>query len=135
VIRQAIYGRRRVGKCLEPEEANLLQDPRYFGCSENVLHIVDTKCSGRKDCEISIPDPDLDGTSPCLPGLKKFLEVSYTCVEGEVSQPLSAILRNTQTDNMNTVAYCFLCRLIFIQAIGPIGYTYVRTNGHFYEVY
>jgi len=90
VIQQAIYGRRHVGKCLTSEEANLVQDPRYFGCSENVLHIVDAKCSGRKECEISIPDPELDGTSPCLPGLKKFLEVSYTCVEGAVSQYFTA---------------------------------------------
>jgi len=87
VIRQAIYGRRRVGKCLESEEANLFQDPRYFGCSADVLHIVGAKCSGHKECEISIPDPDLDGTSPCLPGLKKFLEVSYSCVEGNIRQP------------------------------------------------
>lgn len=90
MIQQAIYGRRHVGKCLTSEEANLVQDPRYFGCSENVLHIVDAKCSGRKECEISIPDPELDGTSPCLPGLKKFLEVSYTCVEGAVSQYFTA---------------------------------------------
>ena len=84
MIRQAIYGRRRVGKCLGSEEANTFEDPRYFGCSENVLRIVDAKCSGRKQCEISIPDPDLDGTSPCLPGLKMFLEVSYSCVEGNM---------------------------------------------------
>jgi len=85
VIQQAIYGRRRVGKCLGSEEANTFQDPRYFGCSENVLDVVDAKCSGRKECEISIPDPDLDGTTPCLHGLKMFLEVSYTCVEGNSS--------------------------------------------------
>ena len=85
VIQQAIYGRRRVGKCLGSEEANKFQDPSYFGCSANVLDIVDAKCSGRKECEISIPDPDLDGTTPCLHGLKMFLEVSYTCVEGNSS--------------------------------------------------
>jgi len=86
VMNRAIYGRRRVGKCLGTEEANTFQDPRYFGCSEDVLHIVDAKCSGRKQCEISIPDPDLDGTAPCLPGLKMFLEVSYACVEGNATE-------------------------------------------------
>ena len=99
MIRQAIYGRRRVGKCLGSEEANTFEDPRYFGCSENVLHIVDAKCSGRKQCEISIPDPDLDGTSPCLPGLKMFLEVSYSCVEGNMFS-----LYNSEDDN----GYCIV---------------------------
>jgi len=88
VVQRAIYGRRRVGKCIGSEEANMFQDPRYFGCSEDVLHIVDAKCSGRKECEISIPDPDLDGTNPCLPGLKMFLEVSYACLAGNISRYL-----------------------------------------------
>lgn len=86
MIQQAIYGRRRVSKCLGSEEANMFDNSRYFGCSKNVLHIVAGKCSGHKECEIGIPDPDLDGTTPCLPGLKMFLEVSYACVEGNIGQ-------------------------------------------------
>jgi len=93
VVQRAIYGRRRVGKCIGSEEANLYKDPRYFGCSENVLHILDDRCSGRKECEIRIPDPELDGTRPCHRGLKMFLEVIYTCVEGN----------NMRQDNMNFV--------------------------------
>lgn len=93
MVQRAIYGRRRVGKCIGSEEANLYKDPRYFGCSENVLHILDDRCSGRKECEIRIPDPELDGTRPCHRGLKMFLEVIYTCVEGN----------NMRQDNMNFV--------------------------------
>jgi len=59
-----------------------VQDPTYFGCFANVLHIVSRKCSGRRECTISVPDPDLERTMPCLEGLKMFLEVRYSCVEG-----------------------------------------------------
>ena len=83
VINKAIYGRRRVGKCIKDTEAALSSDPRYIGCSADVLNILNAKCSGRKQCEIRIPDADLEHTEPCLPGLKMYLEVSYTCVEGE----------------------------------------------------
>ena len=82
LVEEAIYGRRRVGKCISSREANLVQDSQYFGCFANVLHIVGQKCSGRRECTISMPDPDLEQTTPCLEGLKMFLEVRYSCVEG-----------------------------------------------------
>ena len=59
-----------------------MENPQYFGCFANVLHIVSRKCSGRKECTIDVPDPDLERTSPCLEGLKMFLEVRYSCIEG-----------------------------------------------------
>ena len=101
VVQRAIYGRHRVGKCIGSEEANLYQDPRYFGCSENVLHILDARCSGRKECEIRIPDPELDGTRPCHPGLKMFLEVIYTCVEGNNLRQHNMNFVNSQTNSMH----------------------------------
>jgi len=82
VIDRAIYGRRRVGKCIKDAEAALSSDRRYIGCSANVLGILNAKCSGQKQCEIRIPDADLEQTEPCLPGLKMYLEVSYNCVQG-----------------------------------------------------
>jgi len=54
IVEEAIYGRRRVGKCMGSKEANRVQDPQYFGCFANVLHIVGRKCSGRKECTINI---------------------------------------------------------------------------------
>jgi len=83
IVEEAIYGRRRVGKCIGSKEANLVQNPQYFGCFANVLHIVGRKCSGQTQCTINVPDPDLEQTMPCLEGLKMFLEVRYSCVEGK----------------------------------------------------
>ena len=87
MVEEALYGRRRTGKCISPEQASKfkLHGPEYFGCYANVLHIVSQKCSGSKECEVSIPDPDLEETMPCLEGLKMFLEVRYSCVAGMIS--------------------------------------------------
>ena len=82
VIGKSYYGRRHTGRCLNVEDQNLIQNPRYLGCSADVTDLVAAKCSGKKQCEIRIPDSDLEQTKPCLNDLKLFLEVSYTCVEG-----------------------------------------------------
>ena len=84
LVEHAYYGRRRTGKCISAKEASRLQGPDYFGCYASVLHIVSRKCSGKKKCEINIPDTDLEQTMPCLEGLKMFLEVRYSCVEGTI---------------------------------------------------
>jgi len=82
VIQEAIYGRRRAGRCIEAENSNLVDDPRYLGCHADVLALLNAKCSGKKECELRIPDPDLDQATSCDKSLRMFLEVRYTCVDG-----------------------------------------------------
>ena len=83
VVEEAIYGRRHIGKCIEPEEVEGVENnPQYLGCHANVLNLLDMKCSGKKQCEVHVPDADLQRTKPCRKGLTLFLEVRYTCVEG-----------------------------------------------------
>ena len=82
VIGRAYYGRRHTGRCLNVEDPHLVQNPRYLGCSADVTDLLAAKCSGKKQCELRVPDLDLEQTKPCLNDLKLFLEVSYTCVEG-----------------------------------------------------
>ena len=41
------------------------------------VHLV-----GRHECELAIPDPDLDELQPCLEDLKSYLETAYKCVPG-----------------------------------------------------
>ena len=84
VIDKAVYGRHQIGKCISAKEAAFSQESDYFGCSVDVLDIVNSKCSGRKQCQIRIPDADLERTRTCLTGLQMFLEVSYKCLEGEL---------------------------------------------------
>jgi len=85
VMEEAIYGRRHVGKCIEEEEVEDVADnPQYLGCHANVLSLLDAKCSGKKQCEVLVPDVDLERTEPCRKGLKMFLEVRHSCVEGSL---------------------------------------------------
>lgn len=94
VVTEAIYGRRHIGKCIEAEEvAKFADDPAILGCSANVVSLVDARCSGKKQCQVSVPDAELEETRPCLKGLKMFLEVSYTCVEGK---PILCLITMTE---------------------------------------
>ena len=83
VIESAIYGRRYVSRCLETEELDFASNPGYLGCSADVVDYVNTVCSGKKQCEIRIPDANLQHTKPCPKGLDMFLEIRYACVEGK----------------------------------------------------
>jgi len=83
-----MYGRRHVGKCISADDvySDFADNPLYLGCSANVLHLLDAKCSGRQQCQVRIPDAELEQTKPCLKDLKLFLEVRHHCVEGNALQ-------------------------------------------------
>jgi len=76
VLDRARYGRMKIGRCVET-------DMGYLGCSSDVLQLADRRCSGRRVCEIRVPDAELETTNSCLNELKTYLEVSYTCVKGK----------------------------------------------------
>jgi Galactose binding lectin domain len=85
VMTSARWGRMKTGRCLNIHPnflATFSQDPMFLGCSEDVISIVDMKCSGRSECDIRIPDADLEKVTPCYPDQKSYLETSYTCVKG-----------------------------------------------------
>lgn len=86
----ANYGRMRIGRCVKAEEVDAHKaivgdDPRYLGCSTDVLQKLDQKCTGRTDCEFRVYDIVDENMQPCFPGLKMYLEASYTCINGEYS--------------------------------------------------
>ena len=76
IMTQAAYGRMNLGECVRA-------DVGYVGCQEDVLRIADSRCSGRQNCEIDIPDAEMDATEPCLAELKMYLEASYACEPGK----------------------------------------------------
>jgi len=87
VMTSAIYGRMRIGRCLEDEEGELLRrnvdDPKYLRCSDNVLELMDKKCSGQNRCEVRLnSDSDFRKFKPCHSALKLYLEASYRCITG-----------------------------------------------------
>ena len=75
VVDRAVYGRMKIGRCVE---INL----GHVGCSADVIATADRRCSGRRSCEIRVPDAELESTRPCLKELKTYLEISYRCVPG-----------------------------------------------------
>jgi len=82
VVMQAFYGRRHTSRCTETDGEEIAQNPRFFGCSADVTAILHGRCSGKKQCQVRIPDPELENTGACVKGLKMFLEASYYCAEG-----------------------------------------------------
>ena len=85
VITSAIYGRMNEGRCLELGIDKLAKlDPKYFGCSVDVLEFMDGKCSGRTECSVGVYDQHLRQRSSCYKGIDNYLEASFACVSGEL---------------------------------------------------
>lgn len=87
LMTSAIYGRMRIGRCITAEEvaahgSAAQEDRRYFGCSADVLPMLDRKCSGKTNCDVRVYDISQQNTGPCLPGLNVYLETSYNCISG-----------------------------------------------------
>jgi len=85
VMTSARWGRMKTGRCLNIHPnllASVSNDPMFLGCSEDVLSILDMKCSSKPACDVVVPNPDLDTITPCYEDLTRYLEASYTCVKG-----------------------------------------------------
>ena len=74
VMETARYGRMMLGRCLTRNY--------YVGCQADVLSHMDARCSGRPQCTVSIPDPDLFDAQPCPKDLVAYLEATYRCQKG-----------------------------------------------------
>ena len=74
MVSKAHYGRMKIGRCVEI-------DMGFLGCFNDVLDIIDKRCSGRRQCEMRIPHTELENTRPCLKELKNYLDVTYSCLQ------------------------------------------------------
>jgi len=78
VMTRAQYGRMRISRCVK-------LDYGHLGCEADVLELADARCSGRRRCEIRIPDPEFAKNKPCPEDLKPYFEAAYKCVKGMLS--------------------------------------------------
>ena len=88
VITSARWGRMKTGRCINIHSKLMAlnsKDPMFLGCSEDVLSLLDMKCSLQPACDVVVPNPDLDKITPCYEDLTRYLEASYTCVKGKFS--------------------------------------------------
>lgn len=77
VMQSARYGRMRFGRCMREDHGSV-------GCSADVLPYLDRLCSGRRTCQLVIPDATLHAIHPCPKELMPYLEASYSCVRGKL---------------------------------------------------
>jgi hypothetical protein len=78
VMESAEFGRMDPGKCLPADRGQ-------FGCTNDVLFLVDRWCSGRTNCEFQAPNGDImEANKNCI-GELAFLRASYTCLKGNIS--------------------------------------------------
>ena len=78
VMTSARYGRMRFGRCMREDHGSV-------GCAADVLPQLDRKCSGRRECRVTVPDASLHSVHPCPRELMPYLEASYTCLPGRRS--------------------------------------------------
>ena len=82
VVRSALYGRMRSGRCL----MNAQDGGSHVGCKADVIREADRLCSGRGTCAIQIPEPTFDVVpTTCPRGLAVHLEVIYECLPGRLT--------------------------------------------------
>ena len=82
VIRSALYGRMRSGRCLMAAQ----DGGSHVGCKANVIRQADRLCSGRRTCDVQLPEPSFDVVpTSCPRGLTVYLEVIYECLPGNFS--------------------------------------------------
>ena len=75
VTSSARFGRMEITKCIEVEE--------FIGCENNVLFLLDDWCSGRQQCQVKFPNPELKAANhACLRYLQMYLELQYHCLKG-----------------------------------------------------
>ena len=92
----ARYGRMQFGRCMREDHGSV-------GCSANVIAHMDRKCSGRRTCQLTIPDASLHSIHQCPKEIMPYLEATYTCING-ILQLLTLLLK-MQYDTMqyNTI--------------------------------
>ncbi|ESO12751.1 hypothetical protein HELRODRAFT_159334 [Helobdella robusta] len=76
MMTSAWYGRMKIGKCVKFQIGS-------GSCGRDVLLLVDRRCSGKRMCDIRIPDAELESSKPCGKELKNYLEASYVCLRVE----------------------------------------------------
>ena len=99
LITHAQYGRMKLNRCVK-------QNYGHVGCFADVTELTDARCSGRRTCEIPIPDALFSDTRPCPEDLKPYFEAGYNCVPGGLSYVGSKFTSSKPKMYANTLVAC-----------------------------
>ena len=93
LMTSSVYGRMsRSSRCIKSTD-HLKEEQRYWGCSADVLRLTDSRSSGRRDCDIRLPDPQFHRTNPCgTTDIALYLEASFECVVGNFLYLLGLVI-------------------------------------------
>lgn len=98
LMTHAQYGRMREGNCVDAAYGNV-------GCYENILPLMDQKCSGLQACQVLVSDLINDKIDfACPKDLTSYLEAAYACIEGEDCIDIIASFLSSATSRRATVA-------------------------------
>ena len=87
VMTSAEYGHMTEGRCITET------DPRYAGCSNDVLPVLDKDCSGRRECNFQLLGSEVKHLSvDCPTFIAKYSNLEHTCVKGNLTHFLFILL-------------------------------------------
>ena len=52
-------------------------------CQESAAHFGPEMCSGKRECAVQVPDPEMTAEIPCIEELSPYLEAQYKCQAGK----------------------------------------------------
>ena len=73
----ASYGKIETRRCTTAVDGD-------SSCQSDVLGQADRMCSGQRQCEIPIPNPDFEAAKPCLETVRSYFAGLYECIEGNI---------------------------------------------------
>jgi len=80
MMTSAEYGHMEGGQCIEEI------DPRYRGCTSDVLPLFDKWCSGKQECNFDTGANDLKKMNiNCPKFIIKYTRLHHTCIKGKSS--------------------------------------------------
>ncbi|XP_027443200.1 protein eva-1 homolog C isoform X2 [Callorhinus ursinus] len=89
-IYSASYGRRTQERDICSSEAERL--PPFDCLSYSALQVLSRRCYGKQRCKIMVNNHHFG--SPCLPGVKKYLTVTYACVPKNILTAIDPAVAN-----------------------------------------
>jgi len=75
IMTAALYGRMHLGRCVQ-------HDLGYVGCFTDILYLADSLCSGRRECQIVVPNAQFHQLQPCLKELMVYFQSAHICQKG-----------------------------------------------------
>ncbi|KAM6383534.1 protein eva-1 homolog C [Alca torda] len=93
VIYSATYGRRAHEENVCSTEVERI--PPFDCLSYTALEVVSKRCYGKQRCKIIVTSRDFG--SPCLPGVTKYLNISYACVPKSILTAVNPLVTDSKS--------------------------------------